>query len=82
MSLEKDIRRYKLFVVDTGLFITLAFKDKAYTDNIIYNKLLSDKLEVNLGNIYENIGPRYLQQKDTIFSITQCQAKLQIIFTK
>ncbi len=63
MSLEKDIRRYKLFVADTGLFITLAFKDKAYTDNIIYNKLLSDKLEVNLGYIYENIVAQILTAK-------------------
>ena len=42
MSLEKDAGRYKLFTSDVGLFITLAFKDKKYTENIIYNKLLSD----------------------------------------
>ena len=48
MSLEKDAGRYKLFNSDVGLFITLAFKDKKYTENIIYNKLLSDKLDVNL----------------------------------
>lgn len=52
MSLEKDAGRYKLFTSDVGLFITLAFKDKKYTENIIYNKLLSDKLEANLGYIY------------------------------
>lgn len=54
MSLEKDAGRYKLFTSDVGLFITLAFKDKNYTENVIYNKLLSDKLEANLGYIYEN----------------------------
>lgn len=54
MALTKDTMRYKLFISDTGLFITLCFKDKRYTDNIIYNKLLSDKLEANLGYIYKN----------------------------
>ena len=46
MSLVKDSGRYKLFLSDVGLFVTLAFKDKNYTENVIYNKLLSDKLEV------------------------------------
>lgn len=54
MALEKDAGRYKLFTSDVGLFVTLAFKDKIYTENIIYNKLLSDKLEVNLGYVFEN----------------------------
>ena len=54
MSLEKDFNRYKLFASDVGLFVTLAFKDKKYTDNVIYNKLLSNKLEANLGYVYEN----------------------------
>ena len=55
MSLNKDPRRYKMFVADTGLFVTLCFWDKEYTENIIYDKLLSDKLEANLGYIYENL---------------------------
>lgn len=55
MALEKDAGRYKLFTSDVGLFVTLAFKDKIYTENIIYNKLLSDKLEVNLGYVFENV---------------------------
>ncbi len=63
MALEKDLDRYKLFTSDTGLFITLAFKDKKYTENIIYNKLLSDKLETNLGYIYENVVAQMLKVK-------------------
>lgn len=54
MALEKDAGRYKLFTSDVGLFVTLAFKDKKYTENLIYNKLLSDKLDANLGYVYEN----------------------------
>lgn len=53
MALEKDPERYKLFTSDVGLFVTLAFKDKNYTENVIYNKLLSNKLEANLGYVYE-----------------------------
>ena len=54
MALEKDAGRYKLFTSDVGLFVTLAFKDKKYTENLIYNKLISDKLDANLGYVYEN----------------------------
>lgn len=63
MSLVKDSGRYKLFLSDVGLFITLAFKDKNYTENVIYNKLLSDKLEVNLGYVYENVVAQMLIAK-------------------
>ncbi len=63
MALEKDMGRYKLFTSDTGLFVTLAFKDKNYTDNVIYNKLLSDKLETNLGYVYENAVAQMLIAK-------------------
>lgn len=55
MSLTKDISKFKMFCADTGLFVTLAFWDKDYTENIIYQKLLSDKLSVNLGYVYENL---------------------------
>ena len=62
-ALEKDIGRYKLFTSDVGLFVTLAFKDKNYTENIIYNKLLSDKLDANLGYVYENAVAQMLKVK-------------------
>ena len=63
MPLEKDAGRYKLFTSDVGLFVTLAFRDKKYTENIIYNKLLSDKLEANLGYVYENAVAQMLTAK-------------------
>lgn len=63
MSLTKDSGRYKLFLSDVGLFVTLAFKDKNYTDNVIYNKLLSDKLDANLGYVYENVVAQMLTAK-------------------
>ena len=55
MSLTKDISKYKIFCADTGLFVTLAFLDKDYTENVIYQKLLNDKLSTNLGYVYENM---------------------------
>ena len=55
MSLTKDVSKYKIFCADTGLFVTLAFWDKEYTENVIYQKLLSDKLSANLGYVYENV---------------------------
>lgn len=63
MPLTKDTGRYKLFTSDTGLFVSLAFKDKNYTENLIYNKLLSDKLDTNLGYIYENVVAQMLTVK-------------------
>ena len=63
MSLAKDYGRYKLFASDVGLFVTLAFKDKNYTENVIYNKLLSDKSDANLGYIYENVVAQILLAK-------------------
>lgn len=55
MSLTKNFSKYKIFCADTGLFITLAFWDKDHTENVIYQKLLNDKLSTNLGYVYENI---------------------------
>lgn len=55
LSNTKDLSKFKLFLSDTGLFVTLMFKDKDFVENEIYEKLLSDKLSVNLGYLYENI---------------------------
>ena len=54
LELTANRSQYKMYVCDTGLFITMAFWDKKFTENIIYQKLLSDKLETNLGYVYEN----------------------------
>ena len=60
LSLTRDMKRFKLFLADTGLFVTLAFKDKAFTDNTIYQKLLGDRLPANLGYLYENVVAQVL----------------------
>ena len=51
----KDFDSYKLYLSDTGLFVTLMFIDRPVTENDIYAKLLSDKLPANLGFLYENL---------------------------
>lgn len=56
----EDLTQYKMFTGDTGLFVTLAFRDKAFTENTIYQHLLSDKLATNLGYLYENVVAQML----------------------
>ena len=51
----KDFGSYKLYLSDTGLFVTLLFIDRPITENNLYAKLLSDKLPANLGYLYENL---------------------------
>lgn len=61
LALTKDNEKYKMYISDTGLFITLAFKDKDFTENVIYSKLLNDKLSTNLGYVYENMIAQMLR---------------------
>ena len=61
MALHKDTDRYKMFLADTGLFITLAFWDKKFAENVIYEKLLADKLSADLGYVYENVVAQMLK---------------------
>lgn len=60
MAFHKDTSTFKMFVGDTGLFVTLAFWDKEFTDNVIYQKLLTDKLSKDLGYVYENVVAQML----------------------
>lgn len=61
LSRTKDLENFKLFLCDTGLFTTLIFEDKDFTENIINEKLLNDKLSVNLGYLYENVVAQILK---------------------
>ena len=51
----KDFDSYKLYISDTGLFVTMMFMDQSVTENDVYAKLLSDNLPANLGYLYENL---------------------------
>lgn len=61
MAFHQDLSQFKMFVGDTGLFVTLAFWDKKFTDNTIYLKLLGDKLSADLGYVYENVIAQMLR---------------------
>ena len=63
LPLSEDKSRFKMYVGDTGLMVTLAFWDKQYADNILYDKLLADRLPANLGYryIYENLAAQMLR---------------------
>lgn len=51
-SIDDDF--FKMFTEDTGLFVTLCFFDKQFSENCIYSKLVSGRLSANLGYVYEN----------------------------
>lgn len=50
-----EMNKFKLYLSDTGLFVTMLFNNgnKDYED--IYKKLLSNDLNLNLGYLYENM---------------------------
>lgn len=60
----KDFDSYKLYLSDTGLFVTLMFIDRPEIENDVYAKLLSDKLPANLGYLYENLVAQMLAATD------------------
>ncbi len=59
-ALHANYNFFKMFLADTGLFVTLAFEDRDFTDNEIYRKLLFDKLPADLGFVYENVVAQLL----------------------
>lgn len=55
-----DPDKFKLYLLDTGLFVTLAYWNEVATNNELYTKLLLDKLPSNLGYVYENLVAQML----------------------
>lgn len=60
-ALHSDPSAFKLFLADTGLFVTLAFMDRDSADCEVYRKLLVDKLGTDLGFVYENLVAQMLR---------------------
>lgn len=54
LSQSRDPDNFKLYLADTGLFTTLMFNHESRVYADIYTKLLSDKLDADLGYMYEN----------------------------
>ena len=61
LKLHKEVDYFKIYMGDTGLFVTLAFWDRDVAENIIYSKLLADKLSVDLGYIFENLAAQMIR---------------------
>lgn len=54
LSQTKDYDTFKLYLSDIGLFTTMLFNHESEVFSTIYSKLLSDKLDADLGYLYEN----------------------------
>ena len=54
---------FKCYLGDTGLLVSLAYKNQDYLDNELYKAILFDKLHVNEGMIIENISAQLLVSK-------------------
>lgn len=52
---------FKCYMMDTGLLISLAYKDRPYLENSLYKSILLDKLHVNEGMIIENMVAQCLR---------------------
>lgn len=54
LAQSRDLGSYKLYLADTGLFVTMMFNSEDRANADIYAKLLGDSLKSNLGYLYEN----------------------------
>lgn len=64
LSLYTDTTKFKLYVGDTGLFVTMLFNADDGEHEDVYKKLLSDKLDLNLGYLYENVVAQMITSSD------------------
>lgn len=63
LSLNKDESKLKLYLLDTGLLVSMAFSGE--NDIIgVYKKILLDKLEFNKGMIVENLVAQLLRSSN------------------
>ena len=61
LRLNEERTTLKCYMGDTGLLISHAFDDLAIAKNELYQKLMTDKLEINEGMIVENIVAQMLR---------------------
>lgn len=60
-ALHQDTEYYRIYLSDTGLFVTLAFWNSEASENVLYTKLLADKLSVDLGYVFENLAAQIIR---------------------
>lgn len=61
LRLNEERTTLKCYMGDTGLLISHAFDDRTIAKNELYQKLMTDKLEINGGMIVENIVAQMLR---------------------
>lgn len=61
LRLNEERTTLKCYMGDTGLLISHAFDDRTIAKNELYQKLMTDKLEINGGMIIENIVAQMLR---------------------
>ncbi len=59
-----DMSKFKLYLLDTGLFVTMLFNNGTNEYEDIYKKLLSNNMNLNLGYLYENVVSQMLVAED------------------
>lgn len=64
LSQTRDLKNFKLYLSDIGLFTTMLFNDTENGKENIYKKLLSDKLDAYLGYLYENAVAQIIKSYD------------------
>ena len=71
LTLNLDEERFKCYMMDTGLLITLSFGDSAFIDNDLYKAILTDRLHINEGMFIENVIAQCLRSNGhkTVFYI-------------
>jgi len=61
LSMSVDHTTRKCYMGDTGLLVSMTFRDKKYQDNVLYQAILLDKLNINEGMLAENIVAQMLR---------------------
>lgn len=61
LNMFMSIPSFKCYLIDTGLLITLAFKDRPILENELCKHILLDRLQVNEGMLIENLVAQCLR---------------------
>lgn len=60
-NLHADDASFKCYLLDTGLLISLAYRDRPYLENDLYRYIIDGRLQVNEGMLVENMVAQCLK---------------------
>jgi predicted AAA+ superfamily ATPase len=64
LALHQDQSSFKMFMADTGLLLTHAFRENEAMHQLMTNAIVEDKLDFNQGMIFENIVAQMLTSQN------------------